>query len=55
MVLSLRFGCVPQGCTVVVMKGPCHAGPSPRRPGFAPGTIHVGSVVGKVALGQDFL
>jgi hypothetical protein len=28
---------------------------SPRRPGFASGSIHVGFVVGKVALGQVFL
>jgi hypothetical protein len=28
---------------------------SPRWPGFAPGLIHVGFVVDKVALGQDFL
>jgi hypothetical protein len=31
------------------------AGLSPRRPGFAPGSIHVGFVVDKVALGQVFL
>jgi hypothetical protein len=31
------------------------AGLSPRRPEFAPGSIHVGFVVGKVALGQVFL
>jgi hypothetical protein len=31
------------------------AGLSPRRPGFAPGWIHVGFVVDKVALGQVFL
>jgi hypothetical protein len=31
------------------------AGLSPRRPGFAPGSIHVGIVVDKVALGQVFL
>jgi hypothetical protein len=30
------------------------AGLSPRRPVFAPGTIHVGFVVDKVALGQGF-
>jgi hypothetical protein len=30
------------------------AGPSPRRPGFDPGSIHVGIVVDKVALGQVF-
>jgi hypothetical protein len=30
-------------------------GKSPRSPGFAPGSIHVGFVVGKVALGQVFL
>jgi hypothetical protein len=30
-------------------------GLSPRRPGFAPGSIHVGFVVDKVALGQVFL
>jgi hypothetical protein len=30
------------------------AGLSPRRPGFAPGSIHVGFVVDKVALGQVF-
>jgi hypothetical protein len=28
---------------------------SPRRPGFAPGSIHVGFVVDKVAVGQVFL
>jgi hypothetical protein len=28
---------------------------SPRRAGFAPGSIHVGFMVDKVALGQDFL
>jgi hypothetical protein len=28
------------------------AGLSPRMPGFAPGSIHVGSVVDKVALGR---
>jgi hypothetical protein len=28
---------------------------SPRRPGFAPGSVHVGFVVDKVALGQVFL
>jgi hypothetical protein len=28
------------------------AGLSPRRPGFAPGSIHVGFVVDKVALGR---
>jgi hypothetical protein len=27
----------------------------PQRPGFAPGSIHVGCVVDKVALGQVFL
>jgi hypothetical protein len=27
---------------------------SPRRPGFDPGTVYVGFVVGKVALGQVF-
>jgi hypothetical protein len=31
------------------------AGLSPRRPGFAPGSIHVGCVVDKVALRQVFL
>jgi hypothetical protein len=31
------------------------AGLSPRRTGFAPGSIHVGFVVDKVALGQVFL
>jgi hypothetical protein len=31
------------------------AGLSPRSPGFAPGSIHVGFVVDKVALGQVFL
>jgi hypothetical protein len=31
------------------------AGLSPRRPGFAPGSIHVGFVVDKVGLGQVFL
>jgi hypothetical protein len=31
------------------------AGLSPRRPGFAPGSIHVGFVVDRVALGQVFL
>jgi hypothetical protein len=30
-------------------------GLSPRRPGFTPGSIHVGFVVDKVALGQVFL
>jgi hypothetical protein len=30
-------------------------GLSPRRPGFAPGLIHVGFMVDKVALGQVFL
>jgi hypothetical protein len=30
-------------------------GLSPRRPGFAPRSIHVGFVVDKVALGQVFL
>jgi hypothetical protein len=27
---------------------------SPQRPGFVPGSVHVGFVVGKVALGQNF-
>jgi hypothetical protein len=31
------------------------AGFSPRRPGFAPGSVHVEFVVDKVALGQIFL
>jgi hypothetical protein len=31
------------------------AGLSPRRPGFASGSIHMGFVVDKVALGQVFL
>jgi hypothetical protein len=31
------------------------AGLSPRRPGFAPRSIHVGFVMDKVALGQVFL
>jgi hypothetical protein len=31
------------------------AGLSPRRPGFAPGSIYVGFVVDKVTLGQVFL
>jgi hypothetical protein len=31
------------------------AGLSPRRHGFAPGSVHVGYVVGKVALGQVFV
>ena len=31
------------------------AGLSPRRPGFDPGSVHVGFVVNKVALGQGFL
>jgi hypothetical protein len=31
------------------------AGLSPRRPGFAPGSIHVGFMVDSVALGQVFL
>jgi hypothetical protein len=31
------------------------AGPSPRSPGFTTGSIHVGFVVDKVALGQIFL
>jgi hypothetical protein len=31
------------------------AGLSPRRPGFAPGSIHMGFVVDKVSLGQVFL
>jgi hypothetical protein len=31
------------------------AGLSPRRPGFAPGSIHMGFVVDKVALGQVFI
>jgi hypothetical protein len=30
------------------------AGLSPRRPGFDPGSVHVGFVVDKVALGQVF-
>jgi hypothetical protein len=30
-------------------------GLSPRRPGLAPGSIHVGFIVDKVPLGQDFL
>jgi hypothetical protein len=30
------------------------AGLTPRRPGFDPGSVHVGFVVDKVALGQDF-
>jgi hypothetical protein len=30
-------------------------GLSPRRPGFAPGSVHVGFVVDKVALGQVLL
>jgi hypothetical protein len=30
------------------------AGFSPRRPGFDPGSVHVGFVVDKVALGQIF-
>jgi hypothetical protein len=30
------------------------AGLSPRRPGFDPGSVHVGFVVDKVALGQGF-
>jgi hypothetical protein len=29
-------------------------GLSPRRPGFNPGSVHVGFVVDKVALGQGF-
>jgi hypothetical protein len=29
--------------------------PAPRRPGFTPGSIRVGFVVDKVALGQVFL
>jgi hypothetical protein len=28
---------------------------SPRRPGFDPGSVHVGFVVNKVALGQVFV
>jgi hypothetical protein len=31
------------------------AGLSPRRPGFRPGSVHVGFVVDKVTLGQVFL
>jgi hypothetical protein len=31
------------------------AGLPPRRPIFAPGSVHVGFVMGKVALGQVFL
>jgi hypothetical protein len=31
------------------------SGLSPRRPGFAPGSIHAGFVVDKVTLGQVFL
>jgi hypothetical protein len=31
------------------------AGLSPRRPGFTPGTVHVGFVVDNVALRQGFL
>jgi hypothetical protein len=31
------------------------AGIRPRRPGFDPGSVHVGFVVDKVALGQVFL
>jgi hypothetical protein len=31
------------------------AGLSPRRPGFAPGSVHVGFVVDKVALEQVYL
>jgi hypothetical protein len=31
------------------------AGLSPRRPGFTPGSIHVGFVVDKAGLGQVFL
>jgi hypothetical protein len=31
------------------------AGLSPRRPGFSPGSVHVGFVVDKVAPGQGFL
>jgi hypothetical protein len=31
------------------------AGLSPRKPGFDPGSVHVGFVVHKVALGQVFL
>jgi hypothetical protein len=31
------------------------AGLSPRRPGFDPGSVHVGFVVAKVALGQVFV
>jgi hypothetical protein len=31
------------------------AGLSPRRPGFDPGSVHVGFVVDKVALGHVFL
>jgi hypothetical protein len=33
---------------------PWLASPSPRKPGLAPGPVHVGFVVVKVALGQVF-
>jgi hypothetical protein len=47
---------LPDSCTFLTEAVPCLrslvAGLSPRRHGFAPGSIHVGFVVDKVALGQ---
>jgi hypothetical protein len=53
---TLVYTCITtQNYSIVGRLRPLAAGLSPRRPGFAPGSTHVGFVVDKVALGQVFL
>jgi hypothetical protein len=53
MPLSQKFACNP--AQAVPWLRSLVAGLSPRRPGFEPGSIHVGFMVNKVEMGQVFL
>jgi hypothetical protein len=52
-ILTSDFNSAPDSYKTYTTLGPCHSFP-PRRPGFEPGSDHVGFVVDKVALGQVF-
>jgi hypothetical protein len=50
-----NFNKVNKGCGAVPWLRRLVAGLSPRRPGFDPGSVHLGFVVDKVVLGQVLL
>jgi hypothetical protein len=55
LLIARNVICLCNQSTAVPWLRSLVAGLSPRRAGFAPGSIHVGFVVDKVALGQVFL